>query len=645
MIEGIIQIGQALLEGGDLLSNLIREVPSERMGKRLHVLKLNFDVSNTILQVDVKEEMDENSTGKYLFVGSADGPNSPQWFASSSSLNYFLTETVPNLADMDLGVELNDKIKKVLDSFFLDLGEGINRKYRYALNLKKFNIADKEVTELYEKALREVTDSKKVGKELVKSLLKEFNQYLSTEFDINQNDIGLYVLLIDGKPLVEYGEYTKAVLEAKKPKPSVTKGKKVQQAVCSICGSHNNITDDLTKMKVKFYTTNQIIFASSLDKKNYCKNFQVCGECLNRLLSGETYVTNNLNTKLADFNVYIIPHFVYGQLLDKNELEQVKDRINFSFNTVKNIEDVKNFRNEIVNNLDLKNEDSYFLLNFMFYKTSNLATKIQRLIKDINPSVFERIGKAIFYAISDMKQSVSDNLKVFLGLETVYYMIPTRVKKGQTAEFRDVLNLYDAIFTSKRVNRQHIISNIVNGVKVIALGKEGYNLSQHEKGIEFYIIRSNAFLRFLEHLGCLKEGSAMNVSELSIKDKLKNYIGTMGYNEQQSAMFILGYLIGEIGNAQHKRLDGEKPILNKLNFNGIDKAKVKRLVNDVYNKLNQEKSNDKKLRVYHETEYFELKKLLDANFHSWKLNKSENLFYILSGYSFATVQPILKEGK
>ena len=102
----------------------------------------------------------------------------------------------------------------------------------------------------------------------------------------------------------------------------------------------------------------------------------------------------------------------------------------------------------------------------------------------------------------------------------------------------------------------------------------------------------------------------------------------MNYSEEQTAMFLLGTLIGEIGNVQYKKNEGNKPILNKLNFNGIDKSKFIRLTKDVFNKLNQEK-----IRTFNEVTFFEMKRLMDKNIETWSLNKEENLFYILSGYS------------
>jgi len=74
-----------------------------------------------------------------------------------------------------------------------------------------------------------------------------------------------------------------------------------------------------------------------------------------------------------------------------------------------------------------------------------------------------------------------------------------------------------------------------------------------------------------------------------------------------------------------------------LNFNGIDKSKIIKLANEVYAKLEQEK-----IRKYHEGTYAEMKRLLDENLKNWRLNKNENLFYILSGYSYATIKTIMK---
>ncbi len=121
MLEGIIQAGDALLKSDDLISNFILELQPTKKNKQLNILKFKFDLNNQRLEIDTSEEMDNDTAKKYRYVGSADGPNSPQWFASSTSSNYHLTETFYHLSRMDFGEDLNLKVKKILKIFMLIL--------------------------------------------------------------------------------------------------------------------------------------------------------------------------------------------------------------------------------------------------------------------------------------------------------------------------------------------------------------------------------------------------------------------------------------------------------------------------------------------------------------------------------------------
>lgn len=632
MLEAIVQIGDAILKEGSLLSSLIQELSPTRKGKQLNVLKLNFDLDNNRLLIDTKEEMSEETASKYLFVGSADGPSSPQWFVSSTSINYHLSETIFNLTKIDLGKETNTHIRKVFQEFFIDVSPELKDKYRYMLDLHKLGIISDDIRDIY----NGIEEDGKKGKKLLDKLVKGFDAYLKANMDTSIDQIGLFVICINGVPLSDSEFYREAVLKAKQPKERKKKAEDIRE--CSLCGSRSNVTADMSKMRMKYYTTNQLIFASGLDRGNYDKNMLLCNDCLNKLQAGEMYVYNKLSVKLAGFDVYIIPHFVYGEPMNKEDMDIVAEKINYSFNSTKAIESVEKLRDEIILNTDLRNDESYFLINFVFYKQNQKATKIQRLIKDVNPSIFYKINIARNDLMKEFKTLLGDNLKISLGLETVYQMIPVRLKDGSNIEYKDVMEAYDALFTCKTMNKAHVIENAVGVFKTIRLEKTGYNINP-KSNLEFKILQSNMYIKFLQHMGCLKEGKAVDVSSMNFKQDIKDYITSMGFGEQEAALFLMGILIGEIGNSQYKRTDGQKPILNKLNFNGIDKAKIKRLKNEVLNKLTQEK-----IRNFNEMTYSQMSMLLDANINNWKLNKDENLFYILSGYAYATAQPMLKEG-
>lgn len=643
MLEGIIQIGNAMLsDGGDILSNLIKDVPTKnRKEKQMHVLKFCFDTQKDEFKLDAKEEIDSGAALKYLFIGSADGPASPQWFATSNSYLYHITETFSNLVRVDLGEKLNNKIKSIFNAYYTDLGDEFKPKNRYILNYKKCGISEEDVLETLDKVQEEETEKdekqryKNIASTLKKVYSKEFENCIKSKFDIKNDEIGIYTIVIDGKPLSDYKEYRQAILKSKQNSKSSEK----VGGCCSMCGNRENLTSDLSKMKIKYYTTNQIIFASEL--KSYDKNMLLCSNCLNKLISGENYIQNKLNTRLTGFTVYLIPHFILGSPMNKEELNRVSDKIVYSFNTAKNFTGIDEFRTKIYDNQD---EDTYFLINIMFYKKSNAATKIQKLIKDVNPSVFEKVTDISYKMVKLSRKIMGINYKLKIDLQTFYFMTPIRLKNSEPINFRRLLQMYDAILTQRSIKSEEFIKGVVSCAKIEFFDEQGYNVNA-KSGIYNTILKANFCIMFLKYMGCIKEGEKMDVSNLKVnEDDLKNYISNMGYDEQQSAMFLLGCLIGEIGNAQYrksKNAGGEdrKPILNKLNFGGIDKNKVVRLTNEVFNKLIQEK-----IRKYNEVNFSECKRLMDKNKDSWKLNKHENLFYILSGYSYDTTKAMLNKG-
>lgn len=638
MIEGLIQIGDALPSEEGSLSNLIQEVSPIRKNKQLNILKINFDLVNDKLIFDVNEEMDENTALKYNYIGSASGPNSPQWYVSTTMINYHITETILNLSKQDLGDNINRKIKEVLENYYYLLDKSLSDKYKYGLNIERYNISGIKMEDIYTQAKEGKTKPGDIGKSVISIISKEIDNYLINNYDMKLNDFGLFTLLIDGESVALNENYIQEAIKSREPK---IKASKIDKGSCSICMSKEDVSMDMTKTKVKFYTTNQVIFASDLDKNNYYKNLQMCKSCMSKYLAAENFMQNKLRVKLSNFDVYIIPQFIYGEPLNESELNRVTERIVKSFNTVKSFSGIEKMRDDIVDILDFKDSDGYFLLNFIFYKNSQASTKVQAFIKDVNPSVFERLAEASISSYEDMKEVVGNGLKVEVNLNTVYYMNPIRLKNNDPSQYRDVLQTYDSILTGGRLNKRKIIRNIIECIKIIWFEKASYNIKPETNNIEFYMIRANTYIKFLEYMKSIKGGDGLAVDNLNVKEELKSFIEKMGYVEEQTAMFLLGSLIGEIGNVQYKRAEGgNKPILNKLNFNGIDKSKIIRLTKDVFNKLNQEK-----IRHFNEVTFFEMKRLIDKNLENWSLNKDENLFYILSGYSYITTIPMLKGDK
>ncbi|MEN3203771.1 MAG: TM1802 family CRISPR-associated protein, partial [Atribacterota bacterium] len=75
-----------------------------------------------------------------------------------------------------------------------------------------------------------------------------------------------------------------------------------------------------------------------------------------------------------------------------------------------------------------------------------------------------------------------------------------------------------------------------------------------------------------------------------------------------------------------------KPILEKLNYQGMPWPKVRQLANILFEKLRQYD----RLR-FTERLYAAMKTLLDGYRDEWPLSPEENTFYILSGYSYGVL--------
>jgi len=647
LIEEIAQMGRIVMDEDNILSNIIKQVESEKKGRKQHILKFNFDLSANKLFIDTNEEIDEKSSEKYLFIGSADGPNSPQWYVTSSSVLYHLSETINRLYDVNLSEEVNKLLLQILNNFYIMVDEKLDKKYRYILDIYKAGFSEKTIEQIYND-IKKDDNQKNKGKALLNSVSKEFESGLNKMYGVSYKDISLYTILINGKPISDLKEYREAVILSKKPKTMSIKGKRhgsiSEELVCSICLSKENVSSDTSKLKIKYYTTNQVIFANQVDKNNYYKNMLLCENCVKAIQAGENFISNKLDTQIAKFSVYIIPNFIYNGVLTRDDLQRITRKITDSFNTVNNLKAIQELRYDIINTLDEKSlsfddEESYFVLNFVFYRSSQAATKILRLIKDVSPSIFDRILQSSCKVIDIATDVIGEGYTKYPTLETVYYMTPIRLDSGNPTEYRNVLDIYDALLTGRRLSRRAIIKNIKNIIKIVHLGKSGYNISNVKKeNLVFVILDAIFYVKFLEYMGCLNGGDNMDIGPLNLREDIKDYVYKMGYNQQQTAMFLLGYLIGEIGNSQYKRsTDGQKPILNKINFNGIDKSKLVRLTRDVFAKLKQEK-----ILVYNEAIFQEFKRLLDSNLDSWQLDKDENLFYILSGYAYSTTRPIYK---
>lgn len=108
----------------------------------------------------------------------------------------------------------------------------------------------------------------------------------------------------------------------------------------------------------------------------------------------------------------------------------------------------------------------------------------------------------------------------------------------------------------------------------------------------------------------------------------------MGYTDDQRAVFYLGKTLNSVGRAQWEKGHKTKPVLSKVNYNGMDAASLRRLHADLFEKCKQYD-----ILSYNEGNFSKFTDLFkDSEKDKWdkRMKPDESLFYLLSGYSFRT---------
>lgn len=643
MQEGIIQIGRALMEGKNLLDNLVTQVPLEKKKRKQHVLKFDFATDHVELRLDGMKEIDEKTAEEYLYIGGAAGANAPQWYCTASNSFYLLSETVPNLLTHNLGEELNQKIRYIFEQYYVEIDPALkSNKNRYALNIGKLLNTDFHIQDYYTTIQNEPEKTKK--DKLKKEILAQFERYLKENLELSYQDIGLFTILVDGEKLCGREEYQSAIMEEKQTTKAGAKPK-VAKGVCAVCNSTEGLRSDIN-VEIKTYTTNLHGFAHNADKKEYAHNMQLCPDCLAAYLAGEKYIKNNLSFSMARFRVYAYPHFIFGESLNRTKLRKFAGFVTSSFQTVTVIDDLEKL-NDYLKDYQERTEDISLevdtcSLDIVFYKTVQKGTKIQAFMKDIAPARLRQIAAAQA-AVSHVFNPLvrKDQSKVGMNLKMIYYLVPMREKDGDVTQYRSFLQLYTAILSQGKIEKEYVIKNLNKCAKVMYFQETGYNISlpdsasarEQDQAFVRKMLQGDMLLWFLREIGNIDGGIAMDTENLQVEPELKEYIEKMQYGEMETSLFLLGILMGRIGTAQYKRNPEKKPILNKLNFGGMDKGKLIRLGNSIFQKLSQEK-----LLGSNEKIYGVAMGLLDEHFSEWKLSKNENLHYLLSGFSYATMK-------
>lgn len=636
MLEAIKELGEGVLkkEGKRFIYNIIKDIKKKKKGEENLILILNFKLEEDVIKIFYNKEIDEDTLKDYLWVGNASGKN-PQDRLTTDNLEYLVTNSIPNLYKAIENSELKNKLEKIIDKFFIK----IDNKF-YILDLSKIENSKCDRDEIIN-SYKYINDHDKFTKLIIEKFFELIKQ---NNLGIKKDYILLYSIEIDNKKPSEFNEYID-YLENKFINEPFSEGESFE-GICHVCGRKTMVTSDTTNLIDKYYITKLIIFASDLDRKNFKKNFSLCQDCYKYLIVGSNNLKSNLDFYLAGNRVYLIPSFIF-EIKDKSSAYDFIDYTKYDFNSILTIDNFLSFEERIKKDLEnykkyLDNKN-YININLLFYEKDQAASfKIRKLIKDIPSKRRDEIYNAI-NEINEIGEKILGKERWILTLDQMYYLFPVRLDdKNRALDNKKILDFYESLFLGKKIKLEFLIRNFVDLIKVYRF-KKFYKLTQIKKpnniDIEmiYSILKTNLLIKMIKILNILDGGKKMieNLESLPLKDDFKNYFSEMNFSEDEAALFLLGYLIAEVGNQQKTPESEKKPILEKINFHGMNPKKIMILINEVFEKLDQYK-----VRHFNEVNFSVMKMLFDKNIKNWRLSDIDNVYYILSGYAFNTYKLI-----
>lgn len=369
----------------------------------------------------------------------------------------------------------------------------------------------------------------------------------------------------------------------------------------------------------KFFVQETKNYAAEFKNKDFNKNYQVSNEVQSYLDRGSEYILNNLVTPIADVRHVVLPQFLNSKKLTTRHLKSILADTDLLFNSRKMSEFEAYFKR--------KSLDEAYWLNFIAIDSDGNYFKAGNLIKDVSKFHLSEL-------INELRNS-GELLSPWLGkkypfnLNRMYKLIPVRKDKEN---INQALMLFAALLESRKIDLRKIYHHFTELILCHWYGRyrsftNVWQSSDFDFAARDAVYGYLAFINTLRQLNLLKNLPPMdNVTKENIAEDLQNFFKAMDYQPEQCALFYLGRALNQAAYAQQKK-GNKKAVLEKLNYNGMDKRSIFRLSTDLFEKAKQYDIVEK--MQWNLGEFNQR-----FNLNNWNMNPQEALFFILSGYTY-----------
>ncbi len=359
----------------------------------------------------------------------------------------------------------------------------------------------------------------------------------------------------------------------------------------------------------KPYITDKLGFASRVSESGFVRNFLICEECFRAFLVAENYLPQHLSFRVGALNFLLLPTFVllsdsfalwkeFHRLMTK-VVQKTQALANFS-DFVSGLEGERRSERELERFLEELFEEEgiedQVLLDFLFYHKppGQSEFRVLGLIRDVVPSRLSRLFRRSNQLGQEGRRLLGREVRDWqIDLTRLYYLLPLR--EQDRAEHRKLLYLYEGLLCGKPIEYAFLIREFLELAHLYLTGRfKGTNQREPRSGYEeqalsVQILRAGLFLKLLREEGILKGVRDLPAigQDLMVSQEMQEYLKSMDYSEPQVALFLMGYLLNEVGKGQYSSGHEKKPVLDRVSAQGMNWHRVLNLANQLFEKLRQ----------------------------------------------------------
>ncbi|TVR13523.1 MAG: hypothetical protein EA391_14060, partial [Balneolaceae bacterium] len=375
-----------------------------------------------------------------------------------------------------------------------------------------------------------------------------------------------------------------------------------------LCYASGQVQNDVTELDLsnryslnKMFVTETKNYASAFDKNLFSNNYQVSLQDQVKLDIASTFLLENFKARIADIEHVIIPQLKWS---DNPDLDLILEKLKTSADLLFSFKAL----HKVTSDIEIDVEGIYWL-NFVGYDSDRKYFKTTSIIKDVSKFHFENVLAAfeeINWDFRELKHAVDWDSATknygevsFFNLNAIYGLIPIRKEKEKK---NIALQLFKSILEQRKVEKSQLFEFFSE--LMLCHYYERYNsytnIRKYGKDYFGLAIRDSVFkyLAFIQVLNKLKlinmeeQTQTTTAKELAKEHEkqIQDFFNKMNFNGQQKALFFLGRMLNSVVYLQK---DKNKTVIDKINYNGMDRDDIVRLRIDLFEKAKQYNSTEK----------------------------------------------------